>query len=203
MHLMTSAPPISSRRTCLRTSAGDVTTPKRSSSGSRMSGASPTTSPPPHGAVMKAPAHCIRGPSSSPALIVSRRARSVKARNAPRSRTVVKPASSVTRALRTLSSASWAPVVVVPGTPAVWTSPTRWLWVSMSPGSTVSPDRSTTRVSSGRPSSGPSTASIRDITHEEDAVGGRLAALDVQVDGRPGPRGRRQCRRRGLAWSCS
>ncbi len=50
--LITSAPPMSSRRTRSRTSSGEVTTPNRSSSGSRMSGASPTTSPPPQGAVM-------------------------------------------------------------------------------------------------------------------------------------------------------
>ena len=91
MHLMRSAPPMSSRRTRSRTSSGVVTTPNRRSAGSSMSCASPTTSPPPHGAVMNAPAHCIRGPSSSPALIVSRSAQSTNARNVPRSRTVVKP----------------------------------------------------------------------------------------------------------------
>ena len=57
---------MSSRRTRSRTSDGDVTTPNRRSSGSRMSWARPTTSPPPQGAVMNAPAHCIRGPSTSP-----------------------------------------------------------------------------------------------------------------------------------------
>ena len=54
--------------------------------------ASPTTSPPPHGAVTKAPAHCIRGPSTSPASMASRRAQSTNARKLPRSRTEVKPA---------------------------------------------------------------------------------------------------------------
>ncbi len=60
-----------------------------------MSRARPTTSPPPHGAVMKAPAHCMRGPRTSPASIASRSAQSVNARNEPTSRTVVKPASMV------------------------------------------------------------------------------------------------------------
>ena len=153
--------------------------------GQRMSGARPTTSPPPQGTVMKAPAHCIRGPSSSPASIVSRSAQSTKARNAPRSRTVVKPAWRVTRALRTESSASCAPVVVVAGTPAVWTSPTRWLWVSMSPGRTVRPDRSMTGVPSGRPSLGTEHSLDPRVAHEEDAVGHRLAALDVEETAGP------------------
>ncbi len=162
MHLMRSAPPIISRRTRSRTSAGDVTTPNRRSSGSRMSCARPTTSPPPQGAVMNAPAHCIRGPSASPPLIASRSAQSTNARNGPRSRTVVNPASTVTRAWRTPISASWAAEVVAPGTPAVWTSPMRWLWVSMSPGSDGEPGEvDDPRVRRAAPSSGPATASTR------------------------------------------
>ncbi len=83
-----------------------------------MSGARPTTSPPPHGAVMYAPATCIRGPSTTPASIAFRRSRQTKARNDPRSRTLVNPARSVARALATPMKASCAGVVVVAGTPA-------------------------------------------------------------------------------------
>jgi hypothetical protein len=79
-------------------------------------------------------------------------AQSVKARNGPRSRTVVNPASIVCRAWRTPIRTSSAAEVVVAGTSAVWTSPTRWVWRSIRPGRTVNAERSTTAASSGIPS---------------------------------------------------
>ena len=164
MHLMRSAPPISRRRTRSRTSSTDRTTPNRRSSGSLMSRARPTTSPPPHGAVMKAPAHCIRGPRTSPASIASRSAQSVNARNEPTSRTVVKPASMVWRACRTPIRTSCAADVVVDGTPAVWTSPMRCVCMSIRPGRTVYRDRSMIVASSGMPSPAEATALTRPST---------------------------------------
>ena len=69
-------------------------------------------SPPPPEQVRYAPATRIRGPVTQPASMASRSATSTNARNVPTSRTVVKPASSVSRALRAPDSASWAPVLV-------------------------------------------------------------------------------------------
>ena len=60
--------------------------------------------------VTYAPATRMRGPATQPWSIASRNATSTKARSVPTSRTVVKPASRVFRALRTPDSASWAPV---------------------------------------------------------------------------------------------
>ena len=145
-----------------------------------MSGARPTTSPPPHGTVMNAPAHCIRGPSSSPALIVSRSAQSTKARNGPRSRTVVKPASTVTRALRTLRSASWAPEVVRGGDARGLHLADEVAVGVDEPGQ----DGEAAEVDDRR-AVGHAVARGRDrldarVADEEDAVRGRLAGLDVQ-----------------------
>ena len=61
---------------------------------------------------MYAPDTCIRGPMTQPALMASRSATSTKARKVPTSRTVVKPASRVSRALRTPDMASCAAVRV-------------------------------------------------------------------------------------------
>ncbi len=69
-------------------------------------------SPPPPEQVTYAPATCMRGPMTQPASIASRSATSTKARNVPTSRTVVKPASTVSRALRTPDIASCAAVRV-------------------------------------------------------------------------------------------
>ena len=188
-HLMRSAPPMSSRRTRSRTSSTERTTPKRRASGSSMSWARPTTSPPPHGAVMYAPAACIRGPTTSPRSMASRSAQHVNARNEPTSRTVVNPASIVWRAWRTPMSASSAPDVSVDGTPAVWTSPTRWVCVSMSPGRANRSPRSTTAraigdaVRGGRDGRDPPV--VADV---DDALALDLAGLDVEqppdADGR-------------------
>ncbi len=57
-----------------------------------------------------APAHIIRGPIVIPASIASRSAQSTNARNVPTSRTVVTPARTVSRALRTPVIASCAAV---------------------------------------------------------------------------------------------
>ena len=97
MTLMKSAPRPKICRTVARTSSTPLTTPKRSSLGTAASTstASPVMSPPPPGQVTKQPAHCIRGPSTHPPSMASRRATSANARNVPISRTVVNPALSV------------------------------------------------------------------------------------------------------------
>ena len=112
MTLMKSAPPLRMRRTRVRTSSALFATPNRRSIGTAAStsGASPVTSPPPPETVTNAPAHIMRGPGVSPASIASRSAQSTNARNVPTSRTVVNPASTVARALRTPVIASCAAV---------------------------------------------------------------------------------------------
>ena len=66
--LIRSAPPCRIRRTASRTSSAEFATPNRSSRGTTAStsGASPVTSPPPPEHVTNAPAHRIRGPTTSP-----------------------------------------------------------------------------------------------------------------------------------------
>ena len=91
-----------------------------------------------------APATAIRGPTTVPSSMASRRATSTNARKVPTSRTVVNPASTVARALPTPLSASWAALRSIAGIPDPWTSPTRWVWQSIRPGSSVCPGRSTT-----------------------------------------------------------
>src|SRR5579863_8042222 len=100
------------RRTARRTSSTESATPTRNSCGTTAStsGASPVMSPPPPEQVTYAPATRMRGPATQPSPIASRSATSTKARNVPTSRTVVKPASRVSRAVRAPESASWAPV---------------------------------------------------------------------------------------------
>ena len=107
-----SAPPCSTRRTARRTSSTESATPTRNSCGTTAStsGARPVMSPPPPEQVTYAPATRMRGPATQPSSMASRNATSTKARNVPTSRTVVKPASRVSRALRAPDSASWAPV---------------------------------------------------------------------------------------------
>ena len=111
MILMKSAPYRRMFRTFERIWSTPEVTPNRSSRGitESTSTASPVRSPPPPGHVTYAPAQRIRGPSTSPASIASRNATSTNARNVPMSRTVVKPAMIVLRALRTPPNASWAP----------------------------------------------------------------------------------------------
>src|SRR5215217_5563243 len=126
-----------------------------------MSGARPVTAPPPPGTVTYAPATAIRGPSTVPSPMASRRATSTNARKVPTSRTVVNPASTVARALATPLSASWAALRSITGIPDPWSSPTRWVWQSISPGSRVWPGRSIVVAPSGRGAPGSRTASIR------------------------------------------
>ena len=114
-----------------------------------MSGARPVTDPPPPGTVTYAPATAIRGPVTVPSRIASRRATSTNARKVPTSRTVVNPASTVARALPTPLRASWAALRSTAGIPDPWSSPTRWVWQSISPGSRVCPARSRTSAPSG------------------------------------------------------
>ena len=177
MHLMRSAPPAISVRTFVRTSASSRTTPTRSPSGRPIDGASPVTSPPPPGQVMYAPAHCIRGPGVQPRSIASRSATSTKAQNVPTSRTVVNPARSVSRALRTPLIASWAGVTSIAGIPAYSISPTRWAWQSISPGTTQSPS-----MASGRASPGTGVVRAQDrldpVAGDEDPPVGQPRALD-------------------------
>ena len=112
MILMKSAPRAMIRRTFARIWSTPLVTPKRSSLGTTVSTstASPVMSPPPPGHVTYAPAQSMRGPGNQPSSIPSRIAMSVNARNDPTSRTVVKPASSTSRALRTPTIASCAPL---------------------------------------------------------------------------------------------
>ena len=190
MHLMRSAPPMSRRRTRSRTSSGVVTTPKRRSVGQRDVVREPDD-------VAAAP-RCgdERAGALHPRSLRARPRRSCRAAHSPRtrgtcprSRTVVKPASSVTRALRTRRSASCAAEVVVAGTPAVWTSPTRWLWVSMNPGRTVRSPRSTTRASSGTPSPGSGDRLDARVAHEERARSEESRRTRRPAGGRRGWRG--------------
>ena len=93
---------------------------------------------------------------------------------------MVNPASTVSRAWATPSSASWAAEVVVAGTPAVWTSPMRWLWVSMRPGRTVRPPRSRPRAPSGTPSSGPAIAVDAAVADEDGPLADQRTGFDVE-----------------------
>ena len=83
------------------------------------------------------PASMMRGPIAQPRAIASRRP-SVTPSLEPRLRTVVKPASSVLRALK---AASWERKATLSVTPASWPSMparslSRWTWLSISPGRT-------------------------------------------------------------------
>jgi hypothetical protein len=59
----------------------------------------------------------MRGPGTVPSRMASRRATSTNARKVPTSRTLVKPASTVARALATPLSASWAALRSTAGMP--------------------------------------------------------------------------------------
>ena len=184
---MRSAPPISSRRTRSRTSDGrrDDAEPEVVRQPDVVGEADDVAAAPRRrderaGALHPRPLDARR------VAIASRSATSTKARNVPTSRVLVKPAWTVTRALRTDRNASWAPAVVVPGTPAVWTSPTRWLWVSMSPGRTVRPAEVDHLGVVRHAVVGPGDRLDPRVAHEERPRPDELAGLDVQ-----------QARRRG------
>ena len=122
------------------------------------------------------PAQSIRGPSSSPVSMVSRSAQSMNARNVPRSRTVVKPDSSVTRALRTDRSSLLGRCRG--GRHARGLDLTHEVAVGVDePGQDGQPGQVDHGMPSGRPSS-------RDCgrVHQgmEDAVGERRAGLDIE-----------------------
>ena len=78
-------------------------------SGSSMSWARPTTSPPPHGAVMNAPGRLHPRPDHVAPVDGVAQGAALNARNEPTSRTVVNPASIVWRAWRTPMSTSSPP----------------------------------------------------------------------------------------------
>ena len=146
--LMRPAPRCRISRTTLRTSSTEFATPKRRSRGRRSSTstARPGMSPPPDDEVTNAPAQSMRGPGVHPASMASRRATSTKARKLPTSRTVVKPAMTVSRALRTPVNASWAWLLETSAAyPLLFSSsPIMCVCMSMRPGSTVWRLRSTT-----------------------------------------------------------
>src|ERR1700733_1379050 len=94
----------------------------------------------------------IPGPSISPRAIASRIATSLSARYAPTSRTVVKPDSSIARALGTDSNAISAADFLryVSGSPLPFSEPSaRCVWQSISPSNTVMFERSTTLAPTG------------------------------------------------------
>src|ERR1700733_3519342 len=103
----------------------------------------------------------MRGPMMSPRLMASRKATSFSARYTPTSRTVVNPASSVTRAFGTDSRTTREALFVncEMGSPPPRAPPARCVWQSIKPGSTVIFERSMTAAPEGIASPRP-TASI-------------------------------------------
>src|SRR5215211_1323464 len=119
----------------------------------------------------------MRGPATVPSRMASRRATSTNARKVPTSRTVVNPANRVARALPTPLSASWAALRSIAGTPDPWSSPTRWVWQSISPGSSVWPGSSTRAAPSGRGRAEPALDPLPPDQHHP--AGPHLPGLDV------------------------
>src|SRR5687768_6648488 len=99
---------------------------------------------------MERPASTIRGASTSPRAAASRMAR-VAPEPSPRLRTVVKPASRVFLALARVRRVFWGAFSVTSSTRAATppASESRWTWLSIRPGSTKRPERSTRAAPAG------------------------------------------------------